>query len=83
MHSPPCFIGISSPVGTGRRTIFSLDLYAYYLARSRGLAVKRFPVRFGERAHGTSHWNVNWAAKRKFIKRTIAFSLELKRSTKP
>ena len=62
---------------------FSLDLYAYYLARSRGLAVKRFPVRFGERAHGTSHWNVNWAAKRKFIKRTIAFSLELKRSTKP
>ena len=42
---------------------FSLDLYAYYLARSRGLAVKRFPVRFGERAHGTSHWNVNWAAR--------------------
>lgn len=59
---------------------FSLDLFAYYLARTKGLTVHRFPVRFGDRAHGTSHWNVNWAAKRKFIKRTIDFSLQLKRS---
>ncbi|WP_374591756.1 glycosyltransferase family 2 protein [Aquabacterium sp.] len=58
---------------------FSLDLYAYYRARCAGLPVHRFPVRFGERLHGTSHWNVNWAAKRKFIKRTVDFSLELKR----
>lgn len=58
---------------------FSLDLYAYHLARSRGLPVHRFPVRFGERAHGVSHWNVNWAAKRKFIRRTVAFSLELQK----
>jgi glycosyltransferase involved in cell wall biosynthesis len=58
---------------------FSLDLYAYYQARRRGLAVHRFPVRFDERAHGVSHWNVNWAAKRKFIRRTVDFSLELKR----
>ncbi|NBV45213.1 MAG: glycosyltransferase family 2 protein [Planctomycetia bacterium] len=58
---------------------FSLDLYAYYLARRRGLAVHRFPVRFGERAHGISHWNVNWTAKRKFIRRTVDFSLELRR----
>lgn len=57
---------------------FSLDLYAYYLARRAGLSVHRFPVLFGERLHGTSHWNVNWAAKRKFIKRTVDFSLELK-----
>lgn len=58
---------------------FSLDLYAYYLARRRGLAVRRFPVRFGERAHGISHWNVNWTAKRKFIRRTVDFSLDLRR----
>lgn len=56
---------------------FSLDLFAYHQARRAGLAVHRFPVRFGERAHGVSHWNVNWAAKRKFIRRTVDFSLEL------
>lgn len=58
---------------------FSLDLYAYYHAQSYGLKVHRFPVRFGERAHGVSHWNVNWAAKRKFILRTVDFSLQLKK----
>lgn len=58
---------------------FSLDLFAYYQAIKMGLAVRRFPVRFGERAHGVSHWNINWAAKRKFIKRTVDFSLKLRR----
>lgn len=58
---------------------FSLDLYAYYQARIKCLGVYRFPVAFGKRAHGVSHWNVNWAAKRKFIRRTIDFSLKLRR----
>jgi hypothetical protein len=58
---------------------FSLDLFAYYQARMAGLKVHRFPVLFGERAHGVSHWNVNWAAKRKFISRTVEFSLALKK----
>ncbi|WP_194791198.1 glycosyltransferase family 2 protein [Pseudomonas sp. UFMG81] len=62
---------------------FSLDLYAYYLARQQKYAVHRFPVHFGERAHGVSHWNVNWAAKRKFIARTVDFSLKLRRTLKP
>jgi glycosyltransferase involved in cell wall biosynthesis len=62
---------------------FALDLYAYYKARIQGLNVRRFPVRFGPRAHGASHWNVNWAAKKKFIRRTVDFSLELKRSITP
>ena len=57
---------------------FSLDLYAYYQAQKCGLKVYRFPVRFGNRAHGVSHWNVNWAAKRKFILRTVDFSLKLR-----
>lgn len=61
---------------------FSLDLYAYYHAHSLGLAIHRFPVRFGERAHGVSHWNVNWAAKRKFIRRTVNFSMQLRKSLK-
>lgn len=58
---------------------FSLDLYAYYQAHMHKLKIYRFPVRFGERAHGASHWNVNWSAKSKFIKRTVQFSLELKK----
>lgn len=59
---------------------FSLDLYAYFQARCSGLEVYRFPVRFGVRANGVSHWNINWTSKYKFIRRTIDFSLELKRS---
>ena len=58
---------------------FSLDLYAYYQAIHRGLRVRRFPVRFGERAHGSSHWNVNWQAKARFIRRTVDFSLRLRK----
>ncbi|MFN0101000.1 MAG: glycosyltransferase family 2 protein, partial [Bryobacteraceae bacterium] len=61
---------------------FSLDLYAYYMAASQGLRVERFPVRFGERAHGVSHWNVNWKAKAKFVKRTAAYSFRLRRELK-
>lgn len=58
---------------------FSLDLYAYFHAKAQGLDVRRFDVVFGERAHGVSHWNINWKAKRKFIQRTIDFSFELRR----
>lgn len=61
---------------------FSLDLYAYFQARCKKLGVYRFPVMFGERAHGTSHWNVNWTAKWKFIRRTVDFSLQLKKRIK-
>lgn len=58
---------------------FSLDLFMYYQAQKLGYKVHRFPVRFGERAYGVSHWNVNWTAKWKFIRRTIEFSIEMKK----
>lgn len=58
---------------------FSLDLYAYYQARRVGLEVARFRVAFGDRAHGLSHWNVDMKSKAGFIKRTVAFSMELRR----
>jgi glycosyltransferase involved in cell wall biosynthesis len=58
---------------------FSLDLYAYYKAHKKNLKVYRFPVRFGERAHGVSHWNLNWSSKIKFIRRTLDFSIKLKK----
>ncbi len=61
---------------------FSLDLYAYYLARKNGLQVKRFDVLFPERVHGKSKWNVDWKSKYKFIKRTLQFSRELDRRLK-
>lgn len=57
---------------------FALDLYAYHQALQHGLAVRRFDVRFGERAHGSSHWNVNWRAKLRFIRRTVDFSMRLR-----
>jgi glycosyltransferase involved in cell wall biosynthesis len=57
---------------------FSLDLYAYYQAQISSLRINRIPVKFNERAHGVSHWNLNWAAKRKFILRTINSSIKMK-----
>lgn len=57
---------------------WSLDLYFYYAARRKRLRVRRFPVTFGPRAHGSSHWNVDWTAKPKFIARTVRFSLGLR-----
>jgi len=62
---------------------FSLDLYAFYLARRRGQAIARFPVDFKPRAHGTSHWNVDWRAKWKFIQRTVKFSVQLRKTARP
>ena len=61
---------------------FSLDLYALYMAGKKGLKVVRFPVLFPERIHGQSKWNTGLKAKWKFIKRTVDFSVKLKKSGK-
>lgn len=58
---------------------FSLDLYALYMAHIHKLHVRRFAVAFPERIHGASHWNSGVLSKWKFIKRTVAFSRNLKR----
>ena len=58
---------------------FSLDLFVYHEVKRQELKIVRFPVRFAKRAYGTSHWNVDWKSKIKFIKRTIEFSLILKK----
>ena len=57
---------------------FSLDLFAYYEAKKQNIPIYRFPVNFGKRAYGVSHWNINWKAKWRFIVRTILFSFKLK-----
>lgn len=61
---------------------FSLDLYAFYMARKQNLEVIRFPVLFTQRIHGQSHWNIGMSGKWKFIKRTLEFSFSLKKSLK-
>ncbi len=61
---------------------FSLDLYAFYLARKQNLEVVRFPVEFKPRLHGHSHWNSGLTSKARFIKRTLDYSLKLKRNLK-
>lgn len=57
---------------------FALDLFALYTAVQRGYKVRRVPVVFAPRRFGSSSWNVDLAAKRKFIRRTVDFSLALR-----
>ena len=61
---------------------FSLDLFALYEAKDKNFKIIRFPVFFPERIHGKSHWNTGLKAKWKFIKRTISYSLKLRKRIK-
>tara|TARA_B110000027_G_scaffold118315_1_gene130219 strand:+ start:3241 stop:3954 length:714 start_codon:yes stop_codon:yes gene_type:complete len=61
---------------------FSLDLFAYYMAKKNKLIINRFNVYFGKRAYGVSHWNVGLASKYRFIKRTLTYSFSLKKRIK-
>ena len=58
---------------------FALDLYALYMAATSRLSIIRFDVLFPPRIHGYSHWNTGLSAKWKFIKRTISFSVKMKK----
>jgi hypothetical protein len=58
---------------------FALDLFAMYTAAERGFEIRRVPVIFAPRRFGTSSWNVDLAAKRKFIRRTLDYSLALRK----
>lgn len=61
---------------------FALDLFFYYHAVHKKLTIQRFPVHFGKRFAGTSSWNTGLLSRYKFIKRTVEFSLKLKKETK-
>jgi glycosyltransferase involved in cell wall biosynthesis len=61
---------------------FSLDLFAYFMAKKQNLTIKRFPVLFADRVHGSSHWNVSVSAKFRFIKRTLHYSFLLNKRFK-
>ena len=58
---------------------FSLDLFFYYNAKKQNLKIFRFPVKFYKRKFGYSHWNISLKNKVKFIKRTIKYSLKLRK----
>ena len=61
---------------------FSFDLFFYYNAKKRKLKIFRFPVKYPKRKFGLSHWNTDFKNKMKFIKRTIKYSFQLKKSYK-
>lgn len=61
---------------------FALDLFALYSAKKNKIKIIRFDVLFPERIHGSSSWNTGLKSKWKFIKRTVDFSLKLKKSLK-
>lgn len=58
---------------------FSLDLFALWAAGEHGFRTSRFPVVFAPRRWGASSWNTDFRAKRKFIERTVDFSLQLRK----
>ena len=58
---------------------FSLDLFVYYRAKQANIPIIRFPVLFPERKFGSSNWNIDFGSKVKFIKRTIGYSLKMKK----
>ena len=61
---------------------FSIDLFFYFHAVHQNLFLKRFSVHFGDRFAGSSSWNTGWISRIKFIKRTIQYSLKLKKELK-
>ena len=80
---PTCFSKEFFELWDNPPTDFSLDLFAFVLAKKKKYQILRVPVYFGQRLHGESHWNLSFRARLKFIKRTMAYSFELaKRSFK-
>jgi polyisoprenyl-phosphate glycosyltransferase len=61
---------------------FAFDLYVYHSMCIHEIPVIRLPVVFSKRLHGVSHWNTGISSKMKFIRRTISYSLLLKKRQK-
>ena len=58
---------------------FSLDLYAFVVARRESAYIRRFPVDFSNRYSGNSKWNNGLMARIKMTQRTIAYARKLRR----
>lgn len=57
---------------------FALDMYIFILAKKENFSVIRFPVIFGQRAHGESSWNTGMSARIKLIKRYFSLGIKLR-----
>ena len=58
---------------------FSIDLYALVSAKRANVGVGRVNVQFHKRIHGNSSWNTGIKSRWKFIRRTISYSLLLRK----
>jgi glycosyltransferase involved in cell wall biosynthesis len=61
---------------------FSIDLYAYVVAKRNSAIISRFPVDFSTRLAGISKWNNGMLSRFRMIWRTIKFAIKLKRELK-
>lgn len=61
---------------------FSIELYAYYFAMKGGYQVVRVPVFQSERQEGESSWNKGFASRIDQIRRTLTYSIALKKELK-
>ena len=59
---------------------FSLDLYAYALARKKDFTVRRLALTLSERTRGSSSWNQGFMDRVKMAVLTVKGSLRVKRS---
>jgi glycosyltransferase involved in cell wall biosynthesis len=57
---------------------FSLDLYAYYIAKRENNKIYRYKVVQHEREEGKSSWNTGMKSRIKLIKRVLGYSKKLK-----
>jgi len=61
---------------------YSLDLYAYFLAKKKNFRMKRFQVIYLERIHGFTTWNYGLKAKVMLSLNFLKYSVLLKRELK-
>ena len=61
---------------------FSLDLYAYVIAKKKKLSIKKFNIRYKQRILGISSWNFGLISKIKLSIKTIFYSFKLYLSIK-
>jgi len=61
---------------------FSLDLYAYAVAKKRNLSIKKYKINYQKRNYGISSWNDGLFSKIKLSMKTISYSIKLFKSLK-
>lgn len=61
---------------------FSFDLYFYYIAKTNGYQIIKFPVAYGKRLFGHSAWNFGISSRVNLTRRTIEFTFKLRKYLK-